>query len=167
MLHRCQAVKCIFDLKICKSIYCILDSRRAGSAALRASAPTVQKRCILQRPVVPLKVGARPSYSLRKKSTMATAGEVFFLDDFAIRQWDDPSYSGTRISYSKDGFVQKLHDFHVQVSSQVWPQFLNLPRGSEMSKKPATSSCRWFLAHCTLVRAWRGGLFAKSLAVHM
>ncbi|BDA49866.1 hypothetical protein COCOBI_14-4860 [Coccomyxa sp. Obi] len=50
---------------------------------------------------------------------MAAAGEVFFLDEFAIRQWDDPSYSGTRISYSKDGFVQKLHEFHAQGANLV------------------------------------------------
>ena len=44
---------------------------------------------------------------------MAT-GETFFLDEFAIRQWDDPDYSGTRISYSKADFVEKLHNFHAK-----------------------------------------------------
>jgi hypothetical protein len=31
------------------------------------------------------------------RTAMALAGPVFFLDDFAIRQWDDPNYSGTRM----------------------------------------------------------------------
>lgn len=114
MLHRCQAVKCDLDLKICKSICCLLDCRRAGSVAFRTFAPKLLEQCSLQRPVLRVKVRARPSYSLRRNSTMAAAGNVFFLDEFAIRQWDDPSYSGTRISYSKDGFVQKLHELHAQ-----------------------------------------------------
>ena len=29
------------------------------------------------------------------------AGVTFFLDSFALRQWDDPNYGGTRISYDK------------------------------------------------------------------
>ncbi|EIE18622.1 flagellar associated protein [Coccomyxa subellipsoidea C-169] len=43
---------------------------------------------------------------------MAIAGETFFLDEFAVRQWDDPNYSGTRISFSKTDFVEKIHEFH-------------------------------------------------------
>ena len=30
-------------------------------------------------------------------SSSPLVGPVFFLDDFAIRQWDDPNYSGTRL----------------------------------------------------------------------
>ncbi|CAG9467509.1 unnamed protein product [Pedinophyceae sp. YPF-701] len=36
-------------------------------------------------------------------------GDTFFLDPFAIRQWDDPKYSGTRIDYDKEKFVQEVH----------------------------------------------------------
>lgn len=39
-------------------------------------------------------------------------GDIFFLDEFAARQWDDPNYSGTRIQYDKAEFVAKIHDYH-------------------------------------------------------
>jgi hypothetical protein len=39
---------------------------------------------------------------------MALAGPVFFLDDFAIRQWDDPNYSGTRMRCA--GTPQSTHE---------------------------------------------------------
>ena len=33
-------------------------------------------------------------------------GEVFFLDEFAMRQWDDPKYGGTQIKgFDKAEFV--------------------------------------------------------------
>ena len=35
------------------------------------------------------------------------AGETFFLDAFAVRQWDDPNYSGSRISWDKADFVKR------------------------------------------------------------
>jgi hypothetical protein len=35
-------------------------------------------------------------------------GDTFFLDNFAVRQWDDPNYSGTRIQYDKAEFVEKV-----------------------------------------------------------
>lgn len=37
-------------------------------------------------------------------------GDTFWLDSFALRQWDDPNYSGTRISYDKAAFVQTVHE---------------------------------------------------------
>ena len=37
---------------------------------------------------------------------------VFFLDDFSIRQWDDPNYSGTLIDYDKSEFVKKIHEYN-------------------------------------------------------
>ena len=46
---------------------------------------------------------------------MGEAGPLFFLDEFAVRQWDDPQYSGTRISYPKDKFVQEIHRLHKEV----------------------------------------------------
>ncbi|KAF6261580.1 hypothetical protein COO60DRAFT_1501168 [Scenedesmus sp. NREL 46B-D3] len=36
-------------------------------------------------------------------------GDTFFLDNFAVRQWDDPNYSGTRIKYDKVEFIEKVH----------------------------------------------------------
>ena len=44
------------------------------------------------------------------EKTLST--DIFFLDDFAIRQWDDPNYSGTIISHDKIDFVGKIHDYH-------------------------------------------------------
>jgi hypothetical protein len=41
------------------------------------------------------------------------SGDTFFLDEFALRQWDDPDYGGTRISYDKSDFVARLHDAHM------------------------------------------------------
>ena len=39
-------------------------------------------------------------------------GDVFFLDEFAMRQWDDPKYGGTRIAYDKAAFVREVHALH-------------------------------------------------------
>ncbi len=35
------------------------------------------------------------------------SGDVFFLDAFALRQWDDADYSGTRIACDKADFVKR------------------------------------------------------------
>ena len=34
-------------------------------------------------------------------------GDVFFLDGFALRQWDDSDYSGTHIAWDKADFVKR------------------------------------------------------------
>lgn len=36
-------------------------------------------------------------------------GDVFFLDEFADRQWDDPHFSGTRFSCDRKEFVHRVH----------------------------------------------------------
>ncbi|KAG2452022.1 hypothetical protein HYH02_003060 [Chlamydomonas schloesseri] len=36
--------------------------------------------------------------------------KTFFLDNFALRQWDDPNYGGTRISFDKAEFVKRIQD---------------------------------------------------------
>jgi len=38
---------------------------------------------------------------------------TFFLDDFARRQWNDPHYGGTQISYDEEKFVQHVEAAHV------------------------------------------------------
>ena len=38
--------------------------------------------------------------------------DTFFLDDFAMRQWDDPNYGGTKIDFDKAAFVARVHDAH-------------------------------------------------------
>jgi hypothetical protein len=34
---------------------------------------------------------------------------VFFLDSFAVRQWEDPSYSGTRMQHDPADFLDRVH----------------------------------------------------------
>lgn len=46
-------------------------------------------------------------------------GDTFFLDDFAVRQWDDPNYSGTRISYDKAAFVETVHRLFKEGGSKL------------------------------------------------
>lgn len=58
------------------------------------------------------------SHRRNESRTMATEDGVFFLDAFALRQWDDPSYSGSRISHSKDDFLHRVHDYHSKVNMQ-------------------------------------------------
>jgi len=52
-------------------------------------------------------------------SSSPLAGDTFFLDGFAVRQWDDPNYSGTKISYDKAEFVSKIHTFFKEGGSQL------------------------------------------------
>ncbi|KAK9807835.1 hypothetical protein WJX72_010616 [[Myrmecia] bisecta] len=47
------------------------------------------------------------------------AGDVFFLDEFAVRQWDDPSYSGTRLHFDKAEFLERVHHHHAQGAKLV------------------------------------------------
>ncbi|KXZ41170.1 hypothetical protein GPECTOR_693g837 [Gonium pectorale] len=35
---------------------------------------------------------------------------TFFLDSFALRQWDGPNYGGTRVVYDKAAFVQRIQE---------------------------------------------------------
>eukprot|EP01024_Parvocaulis_polyphysoides_P069846 TRINITY_DN85845_c0_g1_i1.p1 TRINITY_DN85845_c0_g1~~TRINITY_DN85845_c0_g1_i1.p1 ORF type:complete len:236 (-),score=30.60 TRINITY_DN85845_c0_g1_i1:334-936(-) len=36
------------------------------------------------------------------------SSKTFYLDEFAIRQWDDPDYQGTKIQYDKQKFVEEV-----------------------------------------------------------
>mmetsp|Transcript_12985 Transcript_12985/g.37348 ORF Transcript_12985/g.37348 Transcript_12985/m.37348 type:complete len:249 (-) Transcript_12985:1700-2446(-) len=47
-------------------------------------------------------------------------GDVFFLDEFADRQWDDPNFSGTRFSCDRKAFVDRVH----QVAEKQGPSGL-------------------------------------------
>eukprot|EP01026_Neomeris_dumetosa_P053412 TRINITY_DN4768_c1_g1_i2.p1 TRINITY_DN4768_c1_g1~~TRINITY_DN4768_c1_g1_i2.p1 ORF type:complete len:222 (-),score=20.24 TRINITY_DN4768_c1_g1_i2:565-1173(-) len=51
-------------------------------------------------------------------SSNTAIATTFYLDNFALRQWDDPNYQGTRIQYDKIKFVeevQKHYDEHGQL----------------------------------------------------
>lgn len=47
------------------------------------------------------------------------AGDLFYLDNFAARQWDDPKYQGTRISADKEEFVRRVHQCHKEGAQLV------------------------------------------------
>ena len=47
-------------------------------------------------------------------------GDVFFLDEFAMRQWDDPKYGGTRIDFDKAEFVRRVHEAHAGRPARGW-----------------------------------------------
>lgn len=40
------------------------------------------------------------------------SGDTFYLDNFAMRQWDEPNYPGTRLSFDKEEFVTKVHEHY-------------------------------------------------------
>jgi hypothetical protein len=40
------------------------------------------------------------------------SGNIFFLDSFAMRQWDDPAFAGTRMTGDKTDFVRRVHAHH-------------------------------------------------------
>lgn len=44
--------------------------------------------------------------------TMAAciAGDTFFLDNFALRQWEDHGFAGTRMTCDKIEFVERVHE---------------------------------------------------------
>ena len=48
----------------------------------------------------------------RVQAAPVYAGDVFFLDAFAQRQWDDPLTGGTAIQCDKAEFVTRVHEFH-------------------------------------------------------
>jgi len=52
-------------------------------------------------------------------------GEVFFLDGFAQRQWDNPDYSGAIISFDKVEFTKKIHEFHASGDYPLWMAMLH------------------------------------------
>ena len=39
------------------------------------------------------------------------AGETFFLDSFALRQWE-AGYAGTRVSFDRAAFVARVHEYY-------------------------------------------------------
>ena len=57
---------------------------------------------------------ARSSASSRLASRLLSmsAAHQFVLDPFALRQWDDPAYTGTKIDYEKAAFQAKINEFY-------------------------------------------------------
>ncbi len=56
----------------------------------------------------------RPARIMQAMGAAQQAGgtgtaNVFFLDSFAVRQWEDPSYSGTRMQHDPADFLDRVH----------------------------------------------------------
>ena len=68
--------------------------------------PSIQTRSRVSTSV-PLLMAASAS-----SSSDGLVTDTFFLDDFAMRQWDDPNYGGTKIDFAKADFVKRVHDAH-------------------------------------------------------
>jgi hypothetical protein len=96
-----------------------------------ASAFTTVRRSLLRTPSSAAHNNHR-SYPIAKQrhspiATMAASdadaaglvGDVFFLDEFAMRQWDDPAYGGTRIAFDKAEFVKRIHEAHANGGAAV------------------------------------------------
>ncbi len=48
--------------------------------------------------------------------------KTFFLDNFALRQWDDPNYGGTRVSYDKAAFIARIQEEFDKVRHLQWAE---------------------------------------------
>lgn len=54
-------------------------------------------------------------FPTQQVSTMTRSilhGDTFFLDEFADRQWEDPKFSGTRMTCDKKHFVERVHELY-------------------------------------------------------
>ncbi len=61
----------------------------------------------------------RPRQLVRAMTTSLLSGSTFWLDTFALRQWDDPDFAGTRIAHDKRDFVERVHAFHAEGAQLV------------------------------------------------
>jgi hypothetical protein len=89
-------------------------SAAAVTAASAARSPTPPTPTPTPTPRPGDRRAAATTTTMAAASRFPTAGP-FFLDDFAARQWDDPSYAGTRVppgSLSKAEFVRVVADLH-------------------------------------------------------
>ena len=43
-----------------------------------------------------------------------SASQTFVVDPFAFRQFDDPSYAGSRVEYDKDAFAARVEKLHAE-----------------------------------------------------
>lgn len=75
-----------------------------SSAAAAFRSRSTRQRLRTPRP----RTSTHPTYT--PALTALLHGDTFFLDNFAVRQWDDPNYSGTRIDFDKAEFVARVHE---------------------------------------------------------
>lgn len=99
-----------------------------GTRQARGAAGQFQGQSLAQ---ISIKNTSRPKEA-RCLDASACMGGVFFLDKFAIRQWDDPNYSGTRIQGDKQHFIDEIHRQHSQVGAL---KLLNQMHGRILSKR--------------------------------
>jgi len=95
---------------------------RFGLQLATAAWPSATARCPSRSgPSWPRRRVQKSSRELHVRAAVMAElhGDTFFLDDFAIRQWDDPNYSGTRISFDKAEFVKRVHECYRESSSTL------------------------------------------------
>lgn len=80
---------------------CLVPSRRA---ATRPTSPCASSLASTATPTMAASAAELPQ--------QLPSTRTFFLDAFALRQWDDPSCSGARISYGKAEFVARIQEAH-------------------------------------------------------
>ena len=114
---------------VCKSSGCILPiaARLSGSCHPSELKKLGQACCKHPQTLFP----ANRAFSSRgctqtaaSSATLASMGDVFFLDEFASRQWDDPDYSGTSIEGNKQEFVDEVHRQHRHARTISIPMML-------------------------------------------
>jgi hypothetical protein len=59
-----------------------------------------------------------PAAAMAASSALLHGG-TFFLETFALRQWDDPGYSGTRLAFDKAQFVARVHEHFEAAGGQL------------------------------------------------
>lgn len=62
---------------------------------------TLHGKTVLRR------LSQRPAVAASRRTGAMAYGDTFFLASFALRQWDDPKFSGTRVDYDKHEFINK------------------------------------------------------------
>lgn len=86
-----------------------------------------------------LNSSARARTIITGTKAMSLVSRTFFLDSFAQRQWDDPDYGGTRVSYDKAAFVQRIQEEFDEVGTYVLFSLRNArltPYGRPGRKRP-------------------------------
>lgn len=78
----------------------MLKTQRLGNLLVKSAA--IPKRTLFR---------SRTTFSSKSKIMAASliSGETFFLDHFALRQWQDSNFAGTRMNCDQQEFVDKVH----------------------------------------------------------
>ena len=102
---------------VCKSSACILPfAARLSGSCHPSGLKKLGRACSKHPQTLPIAKRAFPltgcTQLAASPATSASMEDIFFLDEFAIRQWDDPDYSGTSIESNKQEFLDEVHRQH-------------------------------------------------------